>query len=118
MPSTAAPPVERLGDLVSIIEQADGFPALLEALRAGRSGTIDGAWGSSAALAVAALARHVPGTLLVAIAHPRDLDGWATDLASFSGSHPLILPAWDSLPGEAKGVDEVAGQRLRALRPL
>jgi len=58
---------------------------VLSSLRRGRSATVDGAWGSSAALAAAALAKQTPRTLLVTIAHPRDVDGWLGDLESFSG---------------------------------
>src|SRR4051812_48865968 len=118
MPSTAAPAIERLTDLVPTLQAAEGFPALLESLHAGRSGTVDGAWGSSAALAVAALAADAPRTVLVVIAHPRALDGWSTGLVSFSGVHPVVFPAWDTLPDEDAGPDETAGQRLRVLKQL
>src|SRR5262245_3379026 len=107
--------VKDLRDLFDLLERAEGFAALQESLRAGKSGTIDGAWGSSAALAVATLARHVPQTLLVVLAHPSDVDGWLADLASFSGVAPVILPAWDSWPPT---LDETSGQRLRLLRRL
>src|SRR3954447_24543248 len=119
MTSAIAPAVDKLTDLVPIIQTVEGFPELLAALEAGRSGTVDGAWGSSAGLAAAALALRAPHTLLVAIAHPRDLDPWATDLFSFSGVHPVVFPAWDTLPAERSGVvDETAGQRLRVLKQL
>src|SRR5262249_1446229 len=77
-----------------------------------------GAWGSSAALAAATLGLHAPQTLLVVIAHPRDLDGWADELAGFAGLRPLVFPAWDSLPTDSAAVDEIAGQRLRVLKQL
>src|SRR5216684_3975879 len=98
MTSATAPAVEKLTDLVRIIQTAEGFPELLAALRDGHSGTVDGAWGSSSALAAAALGLRAPQTLLAVIAHPRDVDSWSTDLASFSGVRPVIFPAWDNLP--------------------
>src|SRR5207249_190403 len=76
------------------------------------------AWGSSGALAVAALGRHAPTTVLVVLAHPGDVDGWAEDLASFAGRRPVLFPAWDNLPGDSAAADEVAGQRLRVLKQL
>ncbi len=96
---------------------------MLSALRQGRSATVDGAWGSSAALATASLTPHAPRTLLVVIAHPRDIDGWTGDLASFTGLSPLVFPAWDDFraSGDMRGagaIDEVAGQRLRLLKQL
>jgi transcription-repair coupling factor (superfamily II helicase) len=118
-PRTATPPtLDSLKDLTRLIQTAEGFHPLIAALQNGHSGTIDGAWGSSSALVTAALGLHAPQTVLVVIAHPRDLDGWADDLAGFAGVRPVVFPAWDSLPGEDAVVDEVAGQRLRVLKQL
>ena len=116
MPTTTATTVASLQDLAIRLHDAAGFTPLVDALTHGRSGTIDGAWGSSAALVTAALALRAPSTLLVVIAHPRDLDPWAGDLASFFGSPPALFPAWDGKPGGL--VDEIAGQRLRLLKQL
>ena len=93
---------------------------MLSALHQGRSAVVDGAWGSSAALATAALAQQAPRTLLVVLAHPRDLDGWSGDLAGFAGLDPVLFPAWDDWVGPAsrRSVDEVGGQRLRLLKQL
>src|SRR5262245_9727849 len=87
MPAAAAtaPPLDRLTDLTRLVPAAEGFADLAAALAAGRAGTVDGAWGSSAALTAAALAERAPATVLVVIAHPGDLDAWAADLHSFSG---------------------------------
>jgi transcription-repair coupling factor (superfamily II helicase) len=113
-----AMPVELVGlsDLPRLVEAAEGFAPLLEALHQGRAGTIDGAWNSSASLVTATLARHAPQTLLVVLAHPRDTDAWAEDLLSFGGEPAVVFPAWDALPGKDTVLDEVAGQRLRLLR--
>ncbi len=116
MTQTIAAP-DTLADLTALLKRSDGFDAVLASLAQGRSATIDGAWGSSSALAVAALAGGPARTVLVVIAHPHDLDAWAGDLQSFSGVAPAVLPAWDNAPGSGP-VDEVAGQRLRLLRQL
>jgi transcription-repair coupling factor (superfamily II helicase) len=113
VPQPTPPAVDSLKDLANQLEATEGFRPLLDALQRNHSGTIDGAWGSSAALAVAVLANHVPKTLLVVLAHPRDLDGWAADLAGFTGKAPDTFPAVD---GSAD--DEGVGQRLRLLRQL
>ncbi len=109
------PAVDTLSDLRNLLSRTEGFPAVLAALERGDSATVDGAWGSSAALAIGALAEGPSPTVLVVLAHPRDLDGWAGDLASFSGARPVLFPAWDNQPG-AGPLDEVAGQRLRLLK--
>ena len=112
----AATAVESLKSLAEALTTVTGFAALTDALAQGRSATVDGAWGSSAGLATAALTLRAPTTVLVVIAHPRELDPWSGDLASFSGAPPAIFPAWDGKPGGR--IDEIAGQRLRLLKQL
>ncbi len=107
-----------LKDLPGRLQAMEGFAPLVAALRQGRAGSIDGAWNSSASLAVAALGQHAPSTLLIVLAHPRDLDFWDDDLASFTGRRPVLFPAWDALPAADTVLDEVGGQRLRVLRQL
>ncbi len=116
LPATSAA-LDQLTALSGLIRRAEGFAAVLAALQQGHSATVDGAWGSSAALVAAALAQDTPHTLLVVIAHPRDVDGWVGDLASFSGLRPIVFPAWDNQPGDDPA-DEIASQRLRILRQL
>jgi transcription-repair coupling factor (superfamily II helicase) len=55
---------EGLESLTGLLHAAEGWFALRAALDAGHSGTIDGTWGSSAALAVAALADDAPTTVV------------------------------------------------------
>jgi transcription-repair coupling factor (superfamily II helicase) len=119
MPSTTpTSPPRNLKDLTRLAQSTEGFHGLVAALKNGHGGGVDGAWGSSAGLAASAVALHAPGTTLLAIAHPRDLDGWADDLESFSGARPAIFPAWDTLPTDNSAVDEVARQRLAVLKRL
>jgi transcription-repair coupling factor (superfamily II helicase) len=116
--TTALPKLDNLQELTRLTEGVEGFPAVLEALQHGRSATIDGAWGSAAALAAATFARRTPHTLLIVIAHPRDLDAWIEDIHSFAGFRPTVFPAWENLPTETNLVDELASQRLRVLKQL
>ncbi|HEY8503026.1 MAG TPA: transcription-repair coupling factor, partial [Gemmataceae bacterium] len=121
MPPALAVPhkLTALTDLPALLTASEGWPELLAALRARRSGTIDGAWGSSAALAAAGLAREAPSVLLVVIPHIADLEQWALDLASFAGERPTTFPAWETWPPEATaGPDPVAAERLRVLQRL
>src|SRR5207249_12123442 len=118
MPSAVAAPllVENLKDLTRLIQTADGFHPVVAALKNGHGATIDGAWGSSEALAAAALGIQAPKTLLVVLAHPGDVDAWVDDLHTFAGMRPTVFPAWEHLPGAASVADEVLGQRLRILK--
>ena len=110
--------VENLKDLTRLVQTTEGFHPLVAALQNGHAAALDGAWGSSGALAAAALGLHAPCALLVVVAYPHDVDGWVEDIASFAGLRPVVFPAWDNLPSEATVIDEVAGQRLRFLRQL
>ncbi len=99
MPQQALVAPETLTDLTQRLLHANDFQPLLAALKQNRSATVDGAWGSSAGLVCSALAGQVPATLVVVLAHPRDLEPWAGDLMSFSGLRPVVFPAWDNQPG-------------------
>jgi transcription-repair coupling factor (superfamily II helicase) len=108
MPRTEVPAPERLSDLPGLLRTLDGFAPLAEALRAGRSGAIDGPWGSAAALIAATLARETPGTLVVVIAHLGEVPAWAEEAAGFGSGRAATFPA-----------DEiVAGARLKILQQL
>src|SRR5438445_8887543 len=100
-PMATLPTLDSLKDLTRAVQTAEGFHPLVAALKNGHSATVDGAWGSSAALVAAALGLHAQGTVLVVLAHPRDMDGWADDLFGFSGLHPGVFPAWDVVPGDS-----------------
>jgi transcription-repair coupling factor (superfamily II helicase) len=120
------PELAGLGDLARLVQRTEGFHPLVAALKNGHGATVDGAWGSSASLAAATLGLHAPKTLLMVIAHPRDLDAWADDIQTFTSFRPTIFPAWEKLPLQAANhdglesdrLDEIAGQRLRVLKSL
>ncbi len=77
-------------DLPRLLEDAEGWAALIDGLSHKQSGVIDGAWGSSAALAAAALGKQAPSVLLIVLAHPADIDPWSYDLQSFLGAKHSI----------------------------
>jgi len=102
--------------LVPLLEKTPGFEGLIEALEAGNSGTIDGAWGSACALSAAATASRHNGTLLVVLPRPADLDDFADDLTAFLDRSPSLFPAWETLPQESDVTDAVFGRRLHVLK--
>src|SRR5260370_23311499 len=101
--------IDNLKDLARILQRAEGFHPLIAALKNGHGGSIDGAWGSSASLAAAALGLQAPRALLIVIAHPRDVDSWADDIESFTGIRPAVFPAWDAIPTDSSALDAVSG---------
>ena len=115
----AAPP-HGLDALPRLLQAADGWAKLRAALAAGQSGTIDGAWGSAAALAVAALALDCPGTVLAVVPHVGDVGPWAEDLVSFTKARPATFPAYETWPPPThKGqLDPATSARLRLLQQL
>ncbi len=110
--------VSSLADLPGLLRDAEGMPAVIAALRAGRAGTIDGAWGSSLSLSAATLAKESPTTVLIVLAHPGDVEPWVADLYSFTGIPPIVFPAFESWPAEKSAFDEVPRKRLRTVQKL
>ena len=115
-----APAEAGLRALPDLLARSEGWSALRAALAAGQSGTIDGAWGSSAALATAALAADTPGTLLVVVPNAADVEPWVNDLHSFTGAPSAIFVAWEGWPIHPhKGkLDSTTTARLRLLQQL
>ncbi|MHC4401981.1 MAG: transcription-repair coupling factor [Planctomycetota bacterium] len=109
---------DRLLELVESVKRHEGFDRVVAGLKANKAVTLDGAWGSSCALAAAALAGHAPGPLIVVTPRADDVDLFVDDLALFTRITPEKLPAWDSLPDEHVIHDEVFGDRVRLLKLL
>ena len=110
--------IQSMQDLVPVLSRSDGFAAVTAALRSGQSGTIDGAWGGSCALAAASIATALDSVLLIVLPRLSEIDEFTGDLASFLGTIPEIFPAWETLPDEHDVADTVFGGRLRVLSQL
>ena len=110
--------IQTLTELVDRLRRVDSFAAVTNAMRAGQSGTIDGAWGSSCALATAAVVQEAPGQVLIVLPRISDVDDFAADLLPFLDSPPVVFPAWESLPKDRSVADPVYGARLRMLQEL
>ena len=109
-----------LRELSTLLPKQASFAAVIAALKRGQAGAIDGAWGSSAGLVVAALAQQVDGDKPLVVVLPRmhDVDEFADDAYNFLGEVPAIFPAWESWPPDGSATDAVGGARLRVLRSL
>ena len=110
--------IQTLTELVDRLRRVDSFAAVTNAMRAGQSGTIDGAWGSSCALATAAVVQEAPGQVLIVLPRISDVDDFAADLLPFLDPPPVVFPAWESLPKDRSVADPVYGARLRMLQEL
>ncbi len=114
----AAPAQAGLSALPARLADDADWANLRAALLAGHSGTVDGAWGSASALAVATLTQETPGTVLVVLPTTTDLSPWVEDLASFRGERPAVFEAWETWPVPThKGkLDPATTSRLRVLQ--
>jgi len=115
-----APADAGLRALPALLQNGEGWGELRSALVANRSGTIDGAWGSSASLAAAALAIDAPSTLLVVVPNPTDIEPWREDIVTFTDTKPAVFEAWETWPvANSKGkLDPTTTSRLRLLQSL
>ena len=108
-----------LAELTALIAAAPGFPEVTASLHSGRSAAIDGAWGSSCALSVAAIAaadsKRVHVVVLPTI---RDAEEFIDELTDLTTASVLLFPAWESLPDEIDAGDSVYAGRLSVVRRL
>ncbi|MCS7167537.1 MAG: transcription-repair coupling factor [Gemmatales bacterium] len=78
---------------------------------------LTGAWGSSAALVIAALVRESSAhPWVVVLAHHSDLEAWAGDLTTFLGQSPTLFPALTALRRQDETPELAELQRLRLLQ--
>lgn len=109
---------QRLLRLYERIEAVEGFAEVLSSLQAGHGAALDGVWGSSCALAAAALVKHASGPLVVVCPHPGDVDEFVDDLALFTPSISDRFPATETTSADRTRADEEFGDRLRVVKRL
>ncbi len=90
----------------------------MASLKAGHGATLGGIWGSSCALAAAAIEAESPEALVVVCPRPDDVDSLCGDLTLFTATLPDEFPAWESTDSEHAVDDAVYGDRLRVLKRL
>ncbi|MCA8990048.1 MAG: transcription-repair coupling factor, partial [Planctomycetaceae bacterium] len=110
--------VTRISDLVPLMEQEPGLAQLLGALNQGRSGTIDGAWGSARALSAAVFVRNCPGIAVVIAPRASDVDDYAVDLREFLDVEPALFPVIDGSLRQWSPSDPAYAQRMMLLKSL
>ncbi len=110
--------VTSLAELPARVARIPSVQGVLDALSRGESGTIDGVWGSSCAVATGMLASHTPACLLVVLPRIADVDDFAADVSWYVAQPPVVFPAWEGMPGERSISDAVFGGRLRVLQAL
>ena len=112
--------IERqLSQLTETVAETDLWRAIAATLAAGQSASLDGVWGSAAALAATVLAHEQADSgLLIVTPHANELDDWADELVLFGSAQPVVFPSWEGADREEAFRDPSAGQRLRVLHQL
>ena len=100
-----------------LLAHAD-FDSVTTALTAGGEATIDGVWGSSCALAVAALLHRTRSPMLVVVPQLNQVDGLVDDLGLFGVERVTSLPVPEAQPGALPDQEHVEGLRVRTLKAL
>ena len=124
MARKADPPGGRLKALPDTLESHRGFADVIASLRAGHGGTVGGTWGSASALTVAAIARALAaegpaaGPLVVVLPHAAEADAFVDDLALFTATPAVLLPAIESFGEEDAATDPAEPLRLAVVKQL
>ena len=108
-----------LAELTTLIAASPGFAEVITALHSGRSAAIDGAWGSSCALSIAAIAAaDSKRTHLIILPTIRDAEEFVDELTDLPNSGIVLFPAWESLPDTIDAGDSVYASRISVVRRL
>ncbi|MCL2623777.1 MAG: hypothetical protein FWD31_08940, partial [Planctomycetaceae bacterium] len=119
-----------LKNLTSLLLADDRFVACKDALRDGKTVVLDRIWGSSCALAVAALTTEAlttelsgrgtgqHGTMIVVLKNQDEAERTADDLALFTDLSVATFPALDDIEMPLRVSDEQFGDRIRILKML
>ncbi|MCK4341304.1 MAG: transcription-repair coupling factor [Phycisphaerae bacterium] len=91
----------RLEELIRLLARGPGAVAA------------EGLWGSSAPILAALAAERLGRPLLLITAHSDEADDIRDDVETALGTPPELLPQLDTMPHDAVGPDELAGERLR-----
>ena len=100
-----------------LLAHAD-FGNVTTALTRGEEATIDGVWGSSCALAVAALLLKTDAPMLVLVPQLSQVDALVDDLGLFGVKRVSSLPAPEGALAPLADQEGADGQRVRTLKQL
>jgi transcription-repair coupling factor (superfamily II helicase) len=108
----------RLLELAEALDDEPGFAEVVASLKAGHGATLGGIWGSSCALAAAAIQAEAPESLVAVCPRSGDIDELAEDLRLFTAIPVEQFPAWETAGAEHAVDDQIHGDRLRMLKSL
>jgi transcription-repair coupling factor (superfamily II helicase) len=103
---------------VGRLVHARALKELAESLRSSVAASASGLWGSSVALATAALEEHLKRPILLVCGHIDEADDLADDMELFHGRRPEILPALELSGTLGQVSEEQASNRLTLLNQM
>lgn len=119
MTTKTTTPADLLRELSARIAHDSDLKRIAAALTGGDDALLDGVYGSSCALGVAAIAQATSfDSLLVVVAEPKSTEPMAADLDLFTDQSIDIFPALDAASGRSALMDDAYGERLRLLKEL
>ncbi|MGQ9563048.1 MAG: transcription-repair coupling factor [Thermogutta sp.] len=107
-----------LGSITARLQAHREFSKIIDHVRSGQGGQVDGVVGAGSALFAAAVAEHAPSRLLVLLPDARSANEFCDDLRLFSEKTITYFPRLERLQGGLAPDDEIAGDRLKILRSL
>ncbi len=106
----------RLLELAGVLHDEPGFAEVVASLKSGQGATLGGIWGSSCALAAAAIEAEPPPCSSSSVSRAGDIDALCDDLALFTATPAEAFPAWETTAAERAVDDQIHGDRLRVLK--
>ena len=104
--------------IVSIVQGSPVFARALERMSSPGEARVEGMWGSSTALLVAALGRAEPRVILCLFPHTEQAEEFAEDLNLFAPGLGSYFPAWETLEEDELPEADIVSQRVTLLRQL
>ena len=106
-------------ELVDIFRRSEAYQQVKRAVAEKPRTQVEGLWGSSSSLALAALADDLLRWFLVVTASIDDAEKIVDDIRLFSPELPWLFPPWETVPGDdAPPNADIVSQRLSLLRSL
>ncbi|MEM7807623.1 MAG: DEAD/DEAH box helicase, partial [Planctomycetota bacterium] len=105
-------------DVIRQLMATDELHELADSVTDGSTTMVSGLWGSSVALAAAAVGRHAERPVLLVCGHTDEADDLADDVELFAGSRPEVLVALETAGGLGNASEELVADRMKLLGKL
>ena len=105
-------------DIIDRLRAYPPFQGVEAQLHARGPCRVEGLWGSSAPMFVAALATGYPATMLCLLPSGEEAETFVEDISTFASEPPLYFPAWETLENDEIPDADILSLRLGVLKWL